>query len=208
MDANANLDNIMKRPTLYWYEDGLGELITGMIFLVVGGFILTQGLITHPLLQAIAGILGMIVIGGAPFIGRYLIRRLKERMIYPRTGYVKYSTATSSRRVFSMVIAALATGGLVLLVSVYSEILHWLPLIEGVAVGGLLLYQATQIGLPRLYIEVVASLLLGAGLSVAGIGNTIGSGAYFLGFGLVLAFLGGIALTRYLSRTTPVLGEE
>ncbi|NIW44998.1 MAG: hypothetical protein GWN30_09610, partial [Gammaproteobacteria bacterium] len=67
-----------------------------------------------------------------------------------------------------------------------------MPLIEGVVVSGLLLYQAFQIGMVRLYIEVVASIFLGVGISITGLGNTIGSGLYFSSFGLVLVIAGGV----------------
>lgn len=208
METNSHLENIMKRPIRYWYEDGLGELITGMIFLFVGGYMLVQGLVENGLLQAIFGILSMIIIGGSPFIGRYLIRKIKERVVYPRTGYVKYSVTVSTGRIISIIIAALVTVGLVVMVAFFSEVLYWLPLIEGVVVGGLLLYQASQIGMVRLYIEVVASIILGAGISITEFGNTIGSGLYFSSFGLVLLIAGGVALIRYLRRTSALSGDE
>ncbi len=202
METNPNLENLMKRPIRYWYEDGFGELVTGVLFVFIGGFLLFQELVTHSLVKAIAGILGMVIIGGSPFLGRFFIKRFKEKLVFPRSGYVKFPTAPKKRRIITMAVAAFVAIGLIVLVTQYQDILYWLPLLQGVAVGGLLLSQAAQIGFPRLYAEAAASVLLGAGVSLLGLGDNLGSGIYFSGFGLVMSVIGGIVLIQYLKKNS------
>ena len=197
---SENLDQLTKRPVQYWFEDGLGELVTAIVFILIGGLFLIQTAATQPTVAVAAGILGIIVIGGGPWLSRRLLTRLKERVIYPRTGYVKYPAFPRSQRIISAVAAAAVAGGLVVIANIYEEPLNWLPLIEGTAVGVLLYVQASRVSLLRLHLEALASVLLGAGIAIIGLGDLVGSGLYFLGFGVLLALAGGITFASYLNK--------
>ena len=202
MTSDIEIKKITKRPVQYWFEDGLGELMTGSLFSLMGLFFLIQGWTTDSTLGYLAGILGMVAIGAGPWLSRYVLKKLKEKVIYPRTGYVKFPTIKRTRRILTGVIALTVSTGLVVLVSQYEDVLNWLPMIEGVAVGAMLYYQAIQVGLIRLYIEALSSILLGAGIAILGQGDMLGSGLYFLSFGIILVIGGGFTLIRYLRKSS------
>jgi hypothetical protein len=208
MTSDFEIERITKRPIQYWFEDGLGELMTGSLFSIMGLFFLIQGWTTDSTAGYLAGILGMVAIGAGPWLSRYFLKKLKEKVIYPRTGYVKFPTLKRTRRILTGVIALIVSSGLVFLVSQYEDVLNWLPMIEGVAVGAMLYYQAMQVGLIRLYVEAISSILLGAGIAILGQGDLLGSGLYFLSFGLALVIAGGITLIRYLRRSSSFAGLD
>ena len=202
MTSNFEIERITKRPIQYWFEDGLGELMTGSLFVVLGLFFLIQGWTTNSTVGYLAGILGMVAIGVGPWLSRFFLKKLKEKVIYPRTGYVKFTTLKRSRRILTGIVAIVVSSGLVVVAFQYESVLNWLPMIEGVAVGAILYYQAAQVGLIRLYIEALSSIFIGAGVSVLGQGDLLGSGHYFLSFGVVMILGGGITLIRYLRKSS------
>ena len=195
---NPDLDKLTKRPVQYWFEDGLGELVIAGMFVLIGLSFLLQALASSPFVAGLAGLFAILAVGLGPWLGRTLITRVKERVIYPRTGYVKYPAFPRSRRLVSALAALVVSAGLVALANLFAETLNWLPLIEGVAVAILLYFQAVQIGFLRLYFESLASVLFGAGIAIFGWGDFLGSGSYFLAFGLLLAIIGGSTFARYL----------
>ena len=89
----SNLSDVEQRVKRYWYTDGIGELIAGGMFLLLGLYFSIQQYFGH---QSLVGVilqssLLVVLIGGA-MIGRRLISVLKTRLTYPRTGYVEYQT--------------------------------------------------------------------------------------------------------------------
>jgi hypothetical protein len=202
MTSDFEIERITKRPIQYWFEDGLGELMTGSLFSIMGLFFLIQGWTPNSTIAYLVGILGMVAIGAGPWLSRYFLKKLKEKVIYPRTGYVKFPALKRTRRILTGVIALIVSSGLVFLASQYEDVLNWLPMIEGVAVGAMLYYQAMQVGLIRLYVEALSSILLGFGFSILGQGDLLGSGLYFLSFGVILIMGGGFTLIRYLRRSS------
>jgi hypothetical protein len=57
-------------------------------------------------------------------------------------------------------------------------------------------------------VEAISSILLGAGIAILGQGDLLGSGLYFLSFGLALVIAGGITLIRYLRRSSSFAGLD
>lgn len=154
-------DELTRRTWRYWYEDGIAETLSGLGALLATGLSLwTNKEITFPGAWAIA--LGGLLAGallGLNYLMRWGIRRYKEHVTYPRTGYVSYrrSTALSSpvRWVAFgfFVLAGLAgsLGG--------DENLAWVLLIAGVALWGE--HLAATLGLARFHVLAAYTLLAG-----------------------------------------------
>lgn len=198
------LDQVAQRPRRYWFEDGLTELISGGLFLLIGVFSLIEGLAPpHSQLTRIAGIAALITIIIGPWLARPIIRRLKERLTYPRTGYVSFRKPKKSRRALTMVVTLIVSAAVVWILMLLPGSLDWIPLIEGVAVGTFLFYQGYSFELTRFHILALVAAALGAGLSVAGIGNLVGMGIFFILMGIAVLFSGGVTLNNYIDQAPP-----
>jgi len=89
-DETSQIEQRVKR---YWYSDGIGELMGGVMFFLLAVYFSLQQYLGD---QSIVG--GMLQTGfilfliGGVFVGRRMISIVKTRITYPRTGYVEYRT--------------------------------------------------------------------------------------------------------------------
>lgn len=196
----TNLNEIKKSTYRYWYKDGLAELVTGCIFVIIGLFSLAQGLTEpHTAGRLIASITNMLAIASGPWVARPILRKLKENVTYPRSGYVSYQKPSKSSRNLSWVLAGLVAMVITwVLIRTQQVTMAWIPLIEGLAVGGFIFYQAHLNGLLRYYLLAAFAFILGAGISIAQLGDIIGMGIFFGVMGLALLVSGGATLVLYL----------
>jgi hypothetical protein len=73
------IQTLMLRARRYWFVDGFWEIGIGLVLLVDGVTFLATSAKWTPL--------GLLVVPYSGILGVYLIRRLKESITYPRTGY-------------------------------------------------------------------------------------------------------------------------
>jgi hypothetical protein len=196
-------DQILKRTYRYWYEDGLAELAGASIFALMGLLFYIQALAPHgPVTALSALILPVIVIAGM-LSAKRIVRTVKERVTYPRTGFVSYRSASRARRwwtaVPAMVLASLTAawvlrGGLPF---------NTLLLLQGwiIAVGFAL--PGWRYGLRRFFWLAVLSGLAGTFVSRSGWGIDLSDAAFFGALALGLALSGGLTLCSYLRHTQP-----
>ena len=138
-----------------------------------------------------------------------LVKRLKESVTYPRTGYVKYRREEGHRRGWRVVLGLLA-GGLVgavaaVLVTRLNVHLATMPVLTGFILGIVLGFLGWRARLPRFYL--LAGLSVVAGLAFSGMENAIALVACYLAIGLLLFISGGVTLWMYL-RQNPILQES
>jgi hypothetical protein len=206
---SIDIDKTIRRTQRHWYEDGLSEIGTGTLFVAMALLFWAQAGTPPGPLSALLATVGLpaVVIGGALAL-RWGLRALKERYVFPRTGYVSYRQNTSPRRRLATGIVGGLTGILVsLLLATAPASRAWIPALQGVLVGGVWLYSGSRVGLARYYALAVASVLLGGAASLAGLGDLRGSVVYFGGMGLGLAISGACTLIRFL-RHTQLPAEE
>jgi len=208
-DLTVELANAERRAYHHFYEDGLAEIVAGIIFALLGLLFVLEA--SAPPGSALAGIsalgLPLIVIGGIYF-GRYLVRRLKERITYPRTGYATFRRASKGRRPWVAGVVAAGMGALIAMLFARAPAsLAWIPALDGIIIGAFLAFTAWRIDVPRFYGLAAFSALLGATITLRGVDETLGSALYFGGMGTALILVGGWVLAAYLRHTTPV-GEE
>jgi hypothetical protein len=197
-----DLDKLAKRPIQYWFEDGLGELLVATLFLLLGILFTIEGLATNPTVIRVSAIAGMIMMIGGAWLGRPLLRKMKERWTYPRTGYVAFRKPKRSRRGLNLIVILLVTFLVVWLVTQVPDTkIALTPLIEGIAVGGFYIYQAYQSSLNRFYFLGAFGLILGTVLSLAGLGNLVGGGVFFIVFAVAMLISGSLTLRTYLQIT-------
>jgi hypothetical protein len=205
---NQSIEKLTKRPIQYWFEDGIGELVTGGLFVLIGIYFLLQVTITHPGWLAAISLLSVIFIGGGVIAGRIMIAKLKEQLVYPRTGYVTYPRRPSKGKLAITLGTAIAVFTTVFMLGLAQSTFDWTPLIIGVICGALMLYQGYQTGITRLFIEAALAVLLGAIFASLALGSTLSSGLFFIVYGLVMVFAGGCALRSYLQKAPPASTQE
>ena len=76
------VDRMVERPLIYWYEDGIAEMLTGLVLAAIG---MLEGLWGR-------GAYGMLVASlFALLLGSRTVIALKRRFVFPRAGAVEYS---------------------------------------------------------------------------------------------------------------------
>lgn len=209
MEREQQIDRIIQRTRRYWYEDGLTEIATGVIFLLVGAVLALEAVATpgSPLEGLAAFGIVVVVIGGI-WGARWAVQRLKERYVYPRTGRVVYPRRKSATRaivagVLAMVTSAVTAG--LIASSRFDEAL--LPFFQGLVIGAVFLYWGQALGLWRFFVVAAISVAIGLAVVLSGLEGNPAAAVCFTGTGLALAASGGYALASYFRHTQP-LEEE
>lgn len=194
---------VEQRVKRYWYSDGIAELASGGMFVLLGLYFGIQGYFGETsLVSVILQIsLALLMIAGA-FGVRWLVNSLKARLTYPRTGYVEYRANEKDARVRRYVIAGVAM--IIAIASIvlidYIRGLDSMVLVTGMLVALIFVaLRGKSSGITRFYVLGGLALLLGVGLSFSGLSQAYNLALFYglLGLGIILS--GGLVLRRYLS---------
>ncbi len=197
---DTDIDRVVKRTWRYWYDDGLAEIAGGCLFVAIGLLFLAEALLPPGLLPSLSAIgLPVVAVGGTLLAGR-VVRALKMRLTYPRTGYVSYRPAGKSRLLRGMVTGALA-GMLAAVFATVHATRAWIPAMQGLAIGAGWLYLAYRVDGARFCGLAVVSGLIGTAAALGNLGDTLGSGVYFAAMGVATAASGAMALRAYFRQT-------
>lgn len=206
-DETSQIEQRVKR---YWYSDGIGEMMGGVMFLVLAAYFSLQQYLGDE--SFIGGMLQaglvLLLIGGV-YVGRRVVNSAKARITYPRTGYVEYRTNTRNA-VLMRVLAALTA---MTVASISIIVVRRFDSIDAmVAVTGLLVAvifavkQGLTSGLGRFYCMSALSIVLGGVLSVSGFARGYNLGLFYGLMGLAFVISGGLTLKSYL-RENPLPTE-
>jgi hypothetical protein len=192
------IDQIQKQTYRYYYEDGTVELAVGILFAVIG--VNTWLISSAPQGSALAIVawilLPFLTIGGVFGVQRF-VKNLKERLVYPRTGFVDYSPNPNPYRWLVSGTALLIV--LAIFIAPYSFLNR-----ESVA-GGTILFIilvsiGAQVNLRRLIMLGVLALILGVSLAFLPGSEHAGLALTFAGPGLALVSTGAVAFRKYLAK--------
>jgi len=197
-----NLSDVKQRVKRYWYTDGIGELIGGGMFVLLGIYFALQEVLGQN--STVGGILqasfALLMIGGA-FISRRLVNSLKTRLTYPRTGYVEYQVNERGmrwRRILAMVLAFVISALTIVFVRLF-QFFDSVVAVTGLIVALILVVlRAKSSGLARFYVLGAVSLVLGLGLSLSGLPNGYSLGLFYGLMGVCFFISGGLTLRGYL----------
>lgn len=198
----SQMQQVERRVKGYWFHDGIGEMIGGAVFLVIGlYFALTE------LLGASSPVGGMLQAGfivillGLIYAGRVVIRRLKERYVFPRTGYLEYrvdNTHIRRRRIGAALTAAVIAVAVMTLLP-FAGPINWVAAITGFVAGAILiLVQARNTGIQRFFYLGLASILLGSAGAISGWPDAYGLCFYYAAMGLCFVLSGAFVFNRFL----------
>lgn len=203
---NKTIESTIQRTRQYWYIDGFGEMLTGLVFLLLGTINILSGIYPPSMGSAITvGVGYPLVILVGTFGGRKWVKSLKEKITFPRTGYVKYIQPERSSRVKRMVTGFFFAIMVSIITMVISRGLDpfWVVLGTGLLIAAFIGYLAIQIPLNRfllLAIWVVIISLISARVLVS---EDIQMGILLGGSGIGWLVSGGLSLLYYLKETKP-----
>ncbi len=191
-------DQVVKETYRYFYVDGLVETAVGLLFVGVGGMLLAwMALSTGSWLHVLAALaLPLLTFGGGLIIKR-VVQNLKERITYPRTGYVAYRDGQPGGGRWLIVGAAL---GLALLLFVVPAWLNKMPAVIGALLLVILVYMGYRVSLWRFYLFGAAALVLGVALAWLLADELLGAALTFIGVGAVMTVAGTAVFLNYLRR--------
>ena len=185
----------------YWFVDGIPELVLGLLFVLMsGGYVLIL-----QLPERIRGI--MIFVSGFLLIGaillmRVVIRQLKQRVTYPRTGLLIYGQPPHWQRWLLLIsggIAGCIFGFWIVGQAVPRPIL---PVLTGGALAGSFFILGFTYAVMR-YLLIAGWIILVTGIVVLLALASIVSGVLILGLtGSALILSGSRALWRYYQETS------
>lgn len=200
---NHDVKEVEQRVKRYWYADGIAELSSGGLFLLLGLYFGVQGYFGESsLVSVILQVsLALLMIAGA-FGVRWLVNTLKSRLTYPRTGYVEYRVNEKSvrRRRWVIVGAALVIAMASIVLIDYIRGLDSMVLVSGLLVGVIFIaLRGKSSGLKRFYFLGGLAILLGVGLSFSGLSQAYNLGLFYGLLGAIIIVSGALVLRRYLS---------
>jgi hypothetical protein len=225
---NDQFKKPVRRTQAYWYVDGLAELGTGILFLFLGIVLWIEG--SAPKGSTFAGTMStlrqILLIGGMIGVS-LLVKAIKTRLTYPRTGYIAYPQPKGKQlvRILGLGIGITALTGFVVVllfwwVPALQELLiylpTWLVIGWGIFISGMFISWALRSGLRRFYglaaLAFLTGLVLGwysRGLNIVEGRNYLftGPGIFFAVIGIGLCFSGALTLRDYLQKTQPLGGE-
>jgi hypothetical protein len=200
---NDEMKEVERRVKRYWYTDGIAELTSGGLFVLLGIYFWAQGFLGEGSTASIVlQISLMLVMVGGIFGVRWLVNTLKARLTYPRTGFVEYRVDEKDAKVRRYVVAwaamIIAIASIVLID--YIRGLDSMALITGLLVGVIFIaLRGKSSGLKRFYLLGGLAIVLGAALSFSGLSQAYNLGLFYGLLGIAVMISGGLVLRRYLS---------
>ena len=194
--------DVERRVKRYWYTDGIGELVGGGMFVLLGIYFAIQEFLGQNSIASVILQVGLMffMIGGM-FISQRIINTLKTHLTYPRTGYVEYQVNERNMRqrqilagILGLIVAALTV--------VFVRLFHYFDSIVAVTavIVALILVVMTvkSSGVPRFYFLGAISLAVGFALSISGLPNGYSLGLFYTSMGVAFIISGGLTLWHYL----------
>jgi hypothetical protein len=203
--------DVEQRVKRYWYSDGIAELSSGGMFILLGLYFGIQGYFGESsLVSVILQVSLVFIMMGGIFGVRWLVNTLKTRLTYPRTGYVEYRSNTKDITQRRYIVAAMAM--VVAVVSMvlvkYIQIFDSMVLITGLLVAIVFIaLRGKSSGVTRFYILGVYSFLLGLGLSLDYLPDAYNLALFYGLLGIAILISGGLVLYRYL-KENPVPEDD
>jgi hypothetical protein len=208
---NDEMKQVEKRVKRYWYTDGIAELASGGMFLLLGLYFGVLGYFEEgSLVSVILQVSMILVFVGGAFGVRWLVNTLKSRLTYPRTGYVEYRVnekdAKMRRYVVMAVAMMFAVASIVLLD--YIRGLEAMVLFSGVIIGVIFVaLRGRSSGLKRFYVLGGLSIVLGIGLAFSNLSQVYTLSLFYGMLGMAIMISGGLVMRQYLGEN-PVQAEN
>jgi hypothetical protein len=205
-----------RRILQYELVDGSFELLFAVLFLLMGGILFVQAAMPRSLWSdLLAGPGFLIFFPGVAYLLDRLVRRLKERLTWPRSGYLVRKPAPEVspqvRRTIYIGIPVL-TLLILSLLAIYRPILipagsaavtANLPIFTiffSLMLSGVWILIGWRLGLRRFFLVALLTLAIGAGTAFSLRDDLVSLAASFAAEALVLGISGLVTLLAYMRR--------
>jgi hypothetical protein len=209
---NNKIQETQNRLIKYDYVDGTPDLAFGGLCLVMAiNFIISAAFpgISSSIYSFI--ILGVLFCGGGVLLA-WMSQRLKERVTYPRTGYVKPRGRPLKRTTKLLIRIGAPMIIILLLVLVFlnrrqvplqgqDQSIYLNPGLMGFLLSIILALIGWKIGLPRYFLIAAAVFLISTLFLVSGVDGILGMAELSGVMSLILFTSGGVTLWKYLRNT-------
>ena len=201
---NESIDQAVSRTRRYWYVAGLNEIAFGGLCLLLGVYFQVQGnLRIAALLRQVLEIgLVLIIIGTVSLLNK-AVKFLKERITYPRTGYVGYRGPGPIRRLATGLLAAAIASVLTAIYMVAPVGVDRMAGLTGLALAAVWLFIAWRFQLSRFLVLSLVSLGAGVFLAMNQLDDMAGVSVIYFLEGIALLVSGGLTFWAYLRGTQP-----
>ncbi len=200
------IEDAIRRPRRYWNADGIPEIAIGAFWLFWGALVLLP--IAVPTLSRWRNLVSILGIVLAPWLIEVAVKKIKERITYPRTGYVKLTPPSLSMRLKLVVLAAVL-GAAAMLVARFKHPFSgdWMAAVVGVLISLTLLQMAWRLRSIRL--ALLSSIVAGAGIAAAvlRVAHDNSIILVFLAAGVVCSLDGALRMRSYV-RSHPLPAGE
>jgi hypothetical protein len=200
-----DLDEIARRPQQYWSADGLPELVMGGLWMVWGSaWLLGERLprewanvywMFTPVFLALSGVLAV-----------HVIKRLKARLTFPRTGYVEWKEPSLATRLGTAALAMVVGAILVAVIFTGHAGGRNAPVVLGVILSLAFLAASMRQRAPHLLALAVVAIALGLAVGAIAEGWTAVHWL-FLGLGVATSLAGGLRLASFMGKHPPARVE-
>jgi len=176
---NNQIDSAAKVGRRYWFVDGFTEILAGVLFFLLGGFLLLRGIAPEGSFLAqfasLAGDVGFVKVVGLVAAG-LILWWLKDRFTYPRTGFIREKRVPRAQMlafirnlILCVLLSVLVLAAAFFFMpaaraSIFSMPV-WLPVVVGILWAALCILAGRWMGLRRFIVLGILILLAGIGIS-------------------------------------------
>lgn len=207
MTNSINIDKVIRNTRRYWFVDGIVEISGGALITFIALSYFLTSLISNVVLKSILLGLGqpLVIILGA-FVIRKIVGWLKDKITYPRTGYLSFNNPPENRRVQKIITVIFTASIVSLVVAFFMQLLpmQLMPVISMVIFSIFTIYLGYQNAVTRFYFVALVLIVLGVIISVVNLDDVMRFVILYAALGLTWMISGSIALINYLHKTIPL----
>lgn len=207
IELNSSIERAIQRPQLYWNGDGIPEMIVGGLWIVWGATVALPVLFPHSRIALITFTIFLLtIVLSSIWMGR-VIRWWKERVTYPRTGYIEPKKPEKSVKLAAWIAAVIVAIAFGMAVRVSGPSIRiWLPASMGVVIALSLLRMGWKLESRRLML--LSPLVAAAAFATLPLGGgEISTAAVLLCAGLICVIDGMMVHQSYLKAHPAPVGE-
>lgn len=204
-------DDVKRRTLRYWYVDGLTEIAVGAVFFLLALLMVLIAILSpSPAVNWLLGLGQPALILFGWWAGGRAVHYFKERITYPRTGYVEYKRNKAGRRWKKATLGFLVAFFVAFLAASFASAIPetWLPMLMAVPIAVFVIYLAVQFDLLRFYLVAAAIFLSGFLPVLLGLRDSPATAFILAAVAIIFWVSGALALNNYLRHTTLPAGEQ
>ncbi len=208
------MDDLQKskmRSISYWFVDGISEIGTGLVISLMGCLFLILYILPTGSKWNWVIAYGQPVIIVAAFFGvSKLVKLFKDRVTFPRTGFVSYIRPMVNQRIKRGVLAGSVAAGVSIASTLISGTLddRYIPLFMSALLALAMVVFAFYYGVKRFYLVGLLTLADGILLCLLNLSDALSSAWVFIVTGVSMMLAGLGALIHYLNNTQPASMED